>query len=124
MPVSYGVVGMWKSGNKGGESFLSFIMWVLEIKQINGLGIRHIYSLNNLTRPEHFQVRWTAGGQSGQHNHFHIGLSQIRAKTFQRNIFRNTKTCLVLEQGYLYLMIKFLQIKALQNWPVYMHIFC
>lgn len=25
--------------------------------QIDGLGIRHIYSLNNLTRPEHFQAR-------------------------------------------------------------------
>lgn len=25
--------------------------------QIDGLGIRHIYLLNNLTRPEHFQAR-------------------------------------------------------------------
>lgn len=62
------------------------------------------------------------GGQSGQHSHFHIGLSQNRAKTFQRNIFGNIKACLILEQGYFYFMTKFLQIKALQNWPVYMHI--
>lgn len=27
--------------------------------QIDGLGIRHIYSLNSLTRPEHFQARYS-----------------------------------------------------------------